>query len=201
MLVPLIHFGKKFLETTGELTPQNAALVMLAILVAGIVGNLLSGVIGDRLYRRVTGAYALLAGTGYLAAFAALYLAFDNVGRPGLFLACLITGSFWLFLCMPAVNTQIANVTSPKQRGAAWALAVFILHLLGDTAAPPLFGTASSRIGRQQAFVYFSLALIPAALCCFVATLTARKDSERVRREEAGLDDEVRGPDEGEKRS
>ena len=32
------------------------------------------------------------------------------------------------------------------------------------------------------AAVYFSLALIPATLCCFLAALTARRDTERVAR-------------------
>jgi len=148
------------------------------------VGNLSSGVIGDRLARRVRGAYALLAGLGYLASFAALHTAFRLESTWAL-LSGLVAGSFFLFLCMPAVNTQIANVTSPAQRGAAWAVAVFILHLLGDTAAPPLFGRVEQEIGRQQTFINFCFALIPAAVCCFLATLTARADTERVERETA----------------
>src|SRR5207249_6170724 len=116
-------------------------------------------------------------------ALVALRTAF--VSKPiEIFLGGLILGSFFLFLCMPAVNTQIATVTSPQQRGAAWALAVFILHLLGDTAAPPLFGIIEEEIGsRQQTFIYFCFALVPAALCCFLATLTARADTQRVEHE------------------
>jgi predicted MFS family arabinose efflux permease len=183
VLVPLVHFGKEYLEKGRRLTEEQASLSMLGILIAGIVGNLLSGLIGDRLARRIRGAYALLAGVGYLAALAALQAAFRTEPLE-LFLAGLIVGSFFLFLCMPAVNTQIANVTSPRQRGAAWALAVFILHLLGDTASPPLFGKTLQEIGsRQQTFIYFSFALVPAALCCFLATLTARADARRVERE------------------
>jgi predicted MFS family arabinose efflux permease len=185
MLVPLVHFGKKFLETDLSLRDERASMVMLGILAAGIVGNLLSGLIGDRLSRRVVGAYALLAGLGYLAGFAALCTAF-LVGSQWVVLAGMIAGSFFLFLCLPAVNTQIANVTSPGQRGAAWALAVFLLHLLGDTSAPPLFGAVSSSIGRGQAFACFSLALIPATVCCLGAALTARADTERVARAAEG---------------
>ncbi|HKB35370.1 MAG TPA: MFS transporter [Gemmataceae bacterium] len=184
VLVPVVHFGKKYLETDRGLDAKQAGLAMLGILVAGIVGNLSSGVIGDRLARRLRGAYALLAGLGYLASFAALQTAF-RIESTWVFLSGLVVGSFFLFLCMPAVNTQIANVTSPAQRGAAWAVAVFILHLLGDTAAPPLFGRVEQEIGRQQTFINFCFALIPAAVCCFLATLTARADTERVERETA----------------
>ena len=184
MLVPLVHFGKKYLEKSLLLTPAQASLMMLGVLVAGIVGNVVAGLLGDWFSRRFVGAYALLAGLGYLASFGALLASF-TVGVLWAELAGMIVGSFFLFLCMPAVNTQIANVTSPRQRGAAWALAVFILHLLGDTSAPPVFGKVSSLIGRRQTFLYFTLALIPATLCCFLATLTARRDSERLARASA----------------
>ena len=184
MLVPLVHFGKKYLEKELLLTPGQASLMMLGVLAAGIVGSVVAGLLGDWLSRRFTGAYALLAGLGYLASFGALFASF-TAGVLWAELAGMIIGSFFLFLCMPAVNTQIANVTSPQQRGAAWALAVFILHLLGDTSAPPLFGKVSSLIGRRQTFLYFTLALIPATLCCFLATFTARRDTERLARDSA----------------
>jgi MFS family permease len=205
MLVPLVHFGKRYLiESFAAQEPQvplavhtrQASYVMLGVLVAGIVGNILSGLIGDWLARRTRGAYALLAGLGYLASFFALRIGFLEQTR-WIALAGIFAGSFCLFLCMPAVNTQIANVTSPRQRGAAWALAVFILHLLGDTSAPPLFGLLSSKIGRSQAFLYFSLAVIPATLCCFLAALTARADTERVAREEKESEELGAGPESG----
>src|SRR5262249_62350243 len=93
------------------------------------------------------------------------------------------SGSLFFSVCTPAVNTQIANVPSPQLRGAAWAVAVFVLHLLGDMSAPPVFGSVTETIDRQRAYLYFSLALIPATICCLLATLTARRDSERVARE------------------
>jgi hypothetical protein len=57
-------------------------------------------------------------------------------------------GAFCYFLCMPAVNTQIANSVSPEKRAMAFALAVFILHCLGDTAALPAFGAVVCRPAR-----------------------------------------------------
>ncbi len=178
LLAPLLHFGKEYLIGDRWLSEPEATLVMLGVLVAGIVGSLASGVLGDRLAPLGKGAYAVLAGTGYLLSFAALLIGFVSESNA-LMSVALVTGSLFLFLCMPAVNTQIANVTSPGQRGAAWALAVFVLHLLGDTTSPPLFGHVSEAVGREQAYLLFSLALVPAALCCFVAALTARRDAER----------------------
>jgi predicted MFS family arabinose efflux permease len=209
ILIPLIHFGTEFFVEARGMGPEEARIAMgLMALIAGALGNSLSGVIGDRLARRTKGAYALLAGIGFLAGWPCLYLGFTSTSRA-VFLPALTLGCFFYFLCMPAVNTQIANVARPAQRATAWALAVFVLHLLGDTAAPTAFGAVSDALvdqyvresnalglagggvavaataeswARERAFGYFSLAMIPAALCCFAAAFTARADTERAAR-------------------
>jgi predicted MFS family arabinose efflux permease len=179
-LIPLIHFGVRFFEESRGMRPEESRIALgLMALVAGGLGNSVSGLIGDRLARHFRGAYALLAGVGFLAGWPCLLVGFFVPDRA-VFLTALTLGCFFYFICMPAVNTQIANVVSPAQRATAWALAVFVLHLLGDTVAPPLFGKVSSLIGRQQAFTYFSGAIGLAALCCLLAVFTAHRDTERV---------------------
>lgn len=178
ILIPLLHFGKKYLLDRHNLTEGEATRVMLLVMVLGAVGIVLSGLVGDRLARRHKGAYALLAGVGYLVGWLAFSLAFQTENKAALIVAMAV-GGFCLFLCMPAVNTQIANVVHPTQRAAAWALAVLVLHLLGDTLAPPIFGRISEQLGRQTAFVYFTTALLLASLCCFIAARTAAGDIRR----------------------
>jgi MFS family permease len=180
ILVPLIHYGAQFFEDYRGMGDKEARLALgVMALVGGCAGSLASGFLGDRLFRRTRRAYAILATVSYLAAVPCLFIGFYDE-RKEVFLTALTVGSFFLFLCMPAVNTQIANVVNPAQRATAWALAVFILHLLGDTLAPPIFGKISAAVGREQAFSAFSLALIGAALCCLAAIFTARRDTERV---------------------
>jgi MFS transporter, Spinster family, sphingosine-1-phosphate transporter len=182
ILVPLIHFGVKFFEDARGMGVEEARISLGVIaLVAGSLGNLLSGVIGDRLSRRFSGAYALMAGVSFLLSWPCLLLGFYAESR-WVFLPAIMFGSMFIFLCMPAVNTQIANVTSPAQRATAWALAVFVLHLLGDTAAPWLFGRINKFLPRQDVFILFSSALILAGLCCLLAAYTAKRDTERVAR-------------------
>lgn len=178
ILIPLLHFGKQFLIDRHDLTEKDATRVMLVIMVAGALGIVLSGVIGDRLARRFKGAYALLAGMGYLVGWLAFLVGF-RANDFWVLLPALGLGGFCLFLCMPAVNTQIANVVHPSKRAAAWALAVLILHLCGDTLAPPIFGEVLEQLGRQRAFEVFSCALGLASLCCFLAARTAAADIAR----------------------
>ena len=176
ILVPLIHFGVEFFVAERGMEAADARLALGVIaLIAGAIGSSLSGVIGDRLARKVRGAYALMAGVSFLVGLPCLLVGF-SVTERWIFLPALTLGAVFIFLCMPAVNTQIANVSHPTQRAMAWALAVFILHLLGDTLAPWLFGKVDKALGRHTAFLIFSGALVPASLFCFVAARTAARD-------------------------
>lgn len=180
ILVPLLHFGIAFLEQERGMSKVEATTYLGVIgLVGGVVGSVLAGLLGDRLARRTRGAYALLAGCAYAIALPSLIIGF-SVRAPGAILAALLVGATCLFLCMPAVNTQIANVVRPDQRAMAYALAVFILHFLGDMAAPPAFGAAAELIGSTgETFVRFVGVLVLAASCCFVAARTAKHDVAR----------------------
>ena len=179
VLAPLVHFGVQFFEDARGMGEKEARIALGVIaLVAGAAGNALSGILGDRLAKRYRGAYAGLAGFSFLAGFPCLLVGFLAESRL-IFLPALTLGAFTIFLCMPAVNTQIANVTKPTQRAMAWALAVFVLHLLGDTLSPPIFGFVDEAIGRQAAFLWFTAALIPASVCCFLSARTTARDEER----------------------
>ena len=181
LLVNLIHFGARFFEEPPRSMDPKVAKESLGVmaLIGGAGGILVSGWLGDRLSRRWVGAYALLAGVSYLLALPCVLVGV-SITSSYVFLPALTLGAFFLFLCMPAVNTQIANVSPPALRATAWALAVFILHLFGDTVAPPVFGLVSGEIGRQDAFMFFSAGLGLASLCCFIAAWTAKRDTARL---------------------
>jgi len=190
LLIPLVHFGVKFFVDTRGMSEESARVSLgIMALIGGVLGSSLSGFLGDLLSRRTKGAYALLAGISYLLGWPCVLLGFFSES-PWVFLPALTGGCFFLFLCMPAVNTQIANVVNPMQRSTAWALAVFVLHFLGDMLSPPVFGKISDSIGRQQTYFYFSFGLVGAGLCCLIAACTASRDIARVERQIA----EQQGP-------
>lgn len=180
-LQPLLHFGVPFFEKERSMTNEEATLTLGVIaLVAGGLGNMLSGVIGDRLAKKgVAGPYALLAGAAFALGLPCLLAGF-LAGSKAIAMVSLGAGAFFYFLCMPAVNTQIANATRPAERASAYALAVFILHLLGDTGANPAFGAVSDGLGsKQKAFLIFSFFLLPASIACFFASRRAPADEAR----------------------
>jgi MFS family permease len=176
-LQPFLHFGINFFEEERGLKKEQAALTLASIaLVAGALGNALSGLLGDRLAKKVKGAYALMAGIAFCIGLPFMLVGFTShyfrlaAGALGL-------GAFCYFLCMPAVNTQIANSVPAEKRAMAYALAVFILHCLGDTAALPVFGAVSTALGtKEKAFQLFSGALLLAGISCFLAARFAPRE-------------------------
>jgi hypothetical protein len=72
------------------------------------------------------------------------------IGTP-LFLLVLVTpfpaawmlifvAEFCLFLNTGPANAALANVTRPEIRSSAFAINIFLIHLLGDAISPPLVG-------------------------------------------------------------
>ena len=180
-LQPFLHFGVNFFEDERQLSKEQATLSLASIaLVAGALGNATSGFLGDRIARRTRGAYALLAGLAFVIGFPFMMVGF-SVRDMHLALPALGMGAFCYFLCMPAVNTQIANSVAPEKRAMAYALAVFILHCLGDTAALPAFGRVSEAVGsKQTAYTIFSFSLLLASLSCILAyRFASREKSSR----------------------
>jgi predicted MFS family arabinose efflux permease len=179
ILVPILHYSVEFFQSERGMTKLQASAALGVIgLVGGLIGSGLAGLLGDRLAKKSRGAYALLAGTAYALALPAFIAGF-YLESWALFLPALGIGATCLFLCMPSVNTQIANVVPGSQRAMAYALAVFILHFLGDMAAPPLFGKVAGWYGSRDTFLVTSSTLLLAAACCFAARKSADRDIAR----------------------
>ncbi len=131
----------------GELNPADTTAVDQAaagagsvfgpiVVVAGLIGTLAGGWVGDKLRSRWPGSYFLVSGIGMLLAFP-LMLLLPITPFPlawGLiFIAC-----FCLFFNTGPTNTILANVTHPSIRAAGFALNIFVIHILGDAISPYL---------------------------------------------------------------
>src|SRR5207245_2855716 len=104
-----LHYGKEFLLARHGMNEGQATKIIGGIMVLGAVGSIVSGLAGDRLARHFKGAYALLAGFGYLAGWACFFTAFRTDDQTVLAIA-LAAGGFFLFLCMPAARAMASTV-------------------------------------------------------------------------------------------
>lgn len=169
MLVPMLHFCVEFFQTDRGMTKLEATTSFgLTALVAGALGSVISGWLGDRLATRSRGAHARLAATAYAVAIPAIWLGFASESPAVIFIG-LGVGATAMFASVPANNTSLANLVSPQQRAMAYALTVFATHLFGDMVVPPVFGAVAEEIGTAPAFQWITLALVGSSISCFAA--------------------------------
>jgi hypothetical protein len=57
------------------------------------------------------------------------------------------------------INSAIANLVSPGERASAFALSMFVIHLLGDVPSPTLIGWLSDLSSLGKAVL-----IVPAAI-------------------------------------
>jgi MFS family permease len=153
--------------------------------VAGLAGTLVGGWLGDRLQTRFRGAYMLVSGIGMLLAFplfiAALYVPFPWAWW------LILAVEFLVFLNTGPANTVIANVTPPAIRASAFAINIFLIHILGDAISPPMIGwvagalrDASGRDDMNAGFLCVSAAILISGLIWIAAARYLEDDTARV---------------------
>lgn len=147
---------------------------------AGITGTLTGGWLGDRFQKkRATGHLLVSAGGFLLGAPVAAYALLT--GSLSTCLGAMFCAEFLLFLNTGPLNTVIVNVTRSGARAMAFAVNIFLIHLLGDAISPTIIGWLSDRHGLRAALMTTPLAVAVAAvfclLCCrFIADDMARAD-------------------------
>lgn len=143
--------------------------------VAGILGTLAGGWLGDRWQKKSGKGYLLISGWGFLLGTP---FAVWSILASGL-VACIsamFCAEFFLFLNTGPLNTVIINVTNPSVRAMAFALNIFCIHALGDAVSPTILGWLSDQWGLRSALLITPFAMLLAGLFCFVCSRFVVKD-------------------------
>lgn len=166
-----------FLTRYWDLNVAEAGTLFGGITVlAGLLGSLLGGWLGDRALKYTGKAYFLVSGTGLLLALPAGVVAVLSQNYA-LTLGALFLAEFFAFLNMGPLNGVIVNVTSPHMRSMAFAANIFVIHALGDAASPTFIGLASDRWGLKAALNGAMLFLAVAGLFCLWGAKHVESDS------------------------
>ena len=146
--------------------------------VAGLTATLLGGWVADRLSRRRPGAYFSVSGTAMLLSFPFFLLALE-VPFPWAW-ACIFLAEFFLFFNTGPTNTIVANVTHPTIRSTAYALNIFVIHLLGDAISPPLIGKLNGLADGNMnvGFQAVSLAILIGGICWLCGARHLERDTQ-----------------------
>ena len=132
-----------FLQRERGLGSGEAATIFGGItVVAGLVGTLVGGYLGDRAQAKGQGGYFKVSGWGLLLG-APFALMMPYLPRIELLFACAFVAEFLLFLNTGPLNAALVACVPPFLRASAVAINVFFIHLLGDAFSPTLIGVVS----------------------------------------------------------
>ncbi len=144
-----------YLTVDRGLSPERCGVIFGGIVVvAGLTATLAGGMAGDRLRAKVPGSYFLVSALGMLTGFPLFLLLLITpfpLGWVVLFLAV-----FCLFFNTGPSNTALANTTPAAIRATAFAINIFIIHILGDAISPGIIGAIRDHSSLKMGFVAVS---------------------------------------------
>jgi MFS family permease len=147
--------------------------------VAGLAGTLAGGWLGDLMQRRTRRGYLLVSGVGFLVGTPLAALAILAQSLP-LSLGAMLLGEFFLFLNTGPLNTVILNVTPRAVRSMAFAVNIFVIHILGDAISPTILGRLSDLWELRTSLLLTPVAMALAGALCFLCMGSIGADSQRV---------------------
>jgi MFS family permease len=136
----LAFWMPRYLEAAKGLEMAQANYLLFgSVTVAGGLGILTGGFLGDRLLTYTLNAPLLVSGLGVALAIPLAALAIFATA-PFLYIPGLVGAIFLLFLNPGVLTAVVVSVAGPLRRAQAVALNIVVIHLVGDVPSPFLIG-------------------------------------------------------------
>lgn len=182
---PLSFIVPFMIRVHGLPIGRAATVYGLCTAIGGVIGNLLGGVLTDRLAANDVRWLCWTPAIGVVAV-CGLYQAAFIVAPPAGMIALLFCGSLISAAAYPPMYSLVHAVCGSKRRVMAVAVALFVGNLIGIGLGPVMVGAVSDLLGRtlgsanglRYALVIVSSALIPAGLLFLGASRRIGADLE-----------------------
>jgi MFS family permease len=158
-----------YLEISKGLSLAQANLLLFgSVAVAGALGTLTGGFLGDRFMPRTLKAPLWVSGLGISLGLPMAALAiFSPV--PGLYVPALALAIFLLFMNQGVLTAVVVSVAGARWRAQAVALNIVVIHLVGDVPSPVLIGWISDLYSLKWGVSLTLVALAAGAVLIFTA--------------------------------
>jgi Arabinose efflux permease len=194
-------FQSAFLQRFHGLGLADASrLSAFSLGLAGAIGLLVGGSLGDRLRTRFANGRLVLAAIGMLCAAPCIYTALEQPqGGVALFAILMGASSACTFIYYATVYAAIQDVVAPHLRGMAVSVYFFAFYVLGASIGPMIMGRLSDNYaheamvaagatemampflasGLHKAMYVMPLLVLLCAAALFGAATTVAKDMRR----------------------
>jgi MFS family permease len=142
---------------------------------AGFIGTLAGGQLGDRLAQRRRAAPFLVSGVALIVSIPFTVLAV-LAPWPAIFWPAIFVTLTLLFLNTAPLNAAMTNVLPPHLRALGFGICIFAIHVFGDALSPAVIGFASDRIGLRLPVLVTGLLLGVAGIVLLAGQRALRRD-------------------------
>ena len=172
----LAFWMPRYLETAKGLEMAQANYLLFGtVTVAGGLGILTGGFLGDRLLKYTLKAPLLVSGLGVALSIPLAALAIF-APAPAFYIPGLVGAIFLLFLNPGVLTAVVVSVAGPRRRAQAVALNIVVIHLVGDVPSPFLIGWVADIWGLKWGVSITLLTLLAGAALILWAMPYLRRD-------------------------
>jgi predicted MFS family arabinose efflux permease len=157
---------------------RGTFLFGICLVLAGFLGTIVGGQLGDRLSRRWPTAPFVLSGAALVASLP-FVIASVLAPQPAIFWPAMFVTLFLLFLNTGPLNAAMSNVLPAHLRGRGFAIYSFAIHVLGDGPSPFIIGTISDAVGLRTPVLGAGCMLTFAGLVLLAGRATLPRDLAR----------------------
>ena len=158
-----------FLERVHNIPAVQATTTFGAIVVVtGFLGTFAGGWLGDYWQKSSRQAYLWMSGWITLVAAPLTFLSL-TAASPSWYYPAIVVAELLLFMSTGPINSAIANLVSPAERASAFALSMFVIHLLGDVPSPWLIGRLSDLTSLGKAVLIVPAAVVISGIVWLIA--------------------------------
>ena len=139
-----------YLFTTRGFDQARAGTILgVVTLGAAVLGMSAGGWLADRLAKTKPEALFLVPAVAMFGSIPFVIFALVFHAEPAIFAAIFFAEAL-MFVNTGPCNAIIANVVQPNLRAAAYSIAIFVVHFLGDIWSPSLIGKVSDLFGDAE---------------------------------------------------
>jgi MFS family permease len=152
-------FMPTYLERVRGVELSRADFIVGSVtVIGGLCGTFAGGYLGDWISSKIYHGQLWLCAISSLAGIVPTWLLLTVPSFP-VYVSWFFIAEFLLFLSTGPVNVVIVNVVPVGIRAMAMAVAIFVIHLLGDAISPPVIGWLADRHGLGIAVLVVPVAV------------------------------------------
>ena len=136
-------------STRGFDQERAGGLLGVMTFAAALVGMTLGGMLSDKLAKTKPGALFVVPGVAMILSIPFVLVVLFSKTEPVIF-AAIFAAEALMFVSTGPCNAIVGNVVQPNLRAAAFAVATFAIHFLGDIWSPWLIGKAADLFGDPE---------------------------------------------------